>query len=337
MRYASIVWLLSACGGGASEPTVAADLPTTAVEVRRAAGTLPIAGELRPWQQVELRARLPAYVSERRVDVGDRVALGELLVALSAPDRVAERAEAEASQATAQARVRRLQAAAGRDGVVAALELEEAQGAAGALEARVRALRALERELAVRAPFPGVVTQRGADAGALVGPGSAEALVTVAETERLRLVVSVPEAYVGGAVVGSTVQFRVASGEPRPAVVSRTSGVLDSGTRTLRVELDVDNAAGALLAGSYVDVLWPLDTGVDRVWVPATSVVRTTEGTWVWVRRQDQLARVDVDELQREKGLVAVLADLHAGDVVVTRGSEDLVAGPWPPTGTPAR
>jgi multidrug efflux pump subunit AcrA (membrane-fusion protein) len=55
-------------------------------------GTLPLAGELRPWQQVELRARLPAYVRERRVDVGDRVAERDLLVALSAPDRVAERA-----------------------------------------------------------------------------------------------------------------------------------------------------------------------------------------------------------------------------------------------------
>lgn len=336
MRWASLLLLALACHGSEPAPAAPVPLATTPVEIRRPTGTLTLAGELRPWQQVDLRARLPAYVAERRVEVGDRVARGDLLVALSAPDRVAERAEAEAALGSARARLTRLETAASTEGVVAPIEVEEAQGTSRALDARVRALREVERELSVRAPFPGVITQRGADVGALVGPGSAEPLVTVADTAKLRLVVAVPEAFAASALPGAAVAFRVAgSAEPRQAVVARTAGMLDGATRTLEVEADLENAAGELLPGSYVDVLWPLDTGAERAFVPATAVVRSTEGTWVWVRRGDVLARVDVQEIGREQALVGVRGELAAGDLVVTRGSEDLVAGPWPGGGVP--
>ncbi|MFN2375039.1 MAG: efflux RND transporter periplasmic adaptor subunit [Candidatus Binatia bacterium] len=306
---------------------------TVAVEFRRAAGTLRLAGELRPWQEVELHARLPAYVQERRVDVGDRVAQDQVLVVLSAPDRVAERAQAEAENATAQARLRRLETAARREGVVAPVELEDARGAAAASAAKARALKELEAELTVRAPFAGVVTARGVDAGALVGHGAGAALVSVADLSRLRLVVAVPERNARVARPGVRIAFReegLDPERPRSAVVSRTSGRLDEGTRTLPVEMDVDNSDGALVAGSYVEVLWPLDDGETRPWVPATAVVRSSEGTWVWVRRGNALVKVVVEELQLEAGFSAVRAALVEGDLVVRRGSEDFAEGPWP-------
>jgi len=324
-----------ACGGPATSPAPPPAIPTTPVEVRKADGTLALAGELRPWQQVELRARLPAYVRERRVDVGDRVAQKDLLVALSAPDRAADRAGAQADLDSAQAKLARLQAAAKGEGVVAALELEEAQGSVQSLQAKVQALTQLESELYVRAPFPGVIIQRGADVGALVGPGSAEALITLAQTERLRLQLAVPEAYAGAAVVGTSVGFHLVQGastETRTATVSRTAGVIDPATRTVHVELDVDNTANDLLPGSYVDVLWPLDTGVEFAWIPTTALVRNTEGTWVWAVRDHALVRVNVDEVQRAGAVVAVRGSLTAADQVVTRGSEDLVEGPLPGT-----
>src|SRR5690606_33026410 len=144
--------------------------------------------ELLPWQRVDLRARLPAFVAERRVDVGDVVAKGDVLVRLSAPDRVAERAAVEADLAAAEARQRRLEDAARSEGAVAPLELESVHGEVASLAARVRALRELEAELTVRAPFPGVVAARGADVGALVGGGGDAPLVTLVESGRLRVV-----------------------------------------------------------------------------------------------------------------------------------------------------
>jgi RND family efflux transporter MFP subunit len=320
-------------GSDPGAEAAASEIATSTCVVRRAEGTLPLAGELLAWQEVSLRARLPAFVRERRVDVGDRVEKDQVLVVLSAPDRVAERAQAQAELAAARARANRLSKAAGRAGVVAPLELEEARSAREALQARVHALRELERELVVRAPFPGIVTARGVDEGTLVGPGTDAPLPTVVDTSKLRLVVAVPERFTRAAVQGATVKFRLEDDDAQrlhDAVVSRTSGMLDLATRTLRVELEVSDTDRTLQPGSYVEVLWPTDTGEERAWVPATALVRSTEGTWVLVRRGDTLAKVEVEELLREGDEVAVRGPLQAGDVVVTRGSEDLTEGPWP-------
>jgi RND family efflux transporter MFP subunit len=214
---------------------------------------------------------------------------------------------------------------------VAPLELDEARAAREALQARVHALRELERELVVRAPFPGIVTARGVDDGTLVGPGTDASLPTIVDTSKLRLVVAVPERFTRAAVLGAVVKYRLeddVSQGLHEAVVSRHSGMLDLATRTLRVELEVSDADHTLQPGSYVEILWPTDTGEERAWVPATAIVRSTEGTWVFVRRGDTLARVEVEELLREGEEVAVKGPLVAGDVVVTRGSEDLTEGP---------
>jgi membrane fusion protein (multidrug efflux system) len=318
--------------GAAPKPAARAELATTPVEIRRPKGTLRVAGELRAFQQVALRARMPAYVRERKVDLGDRVKAGAVLVVLAAPERAADRAEAEAELAAARARLRRLDIAANREGAVAPLELENAKGTAAALEARVLALREIEHELIIRAPFAGTVVQRGADPGALVGAAGDTPLVSIAELSRLRLTVSVPERYTRAALNGARIPFRLegdAPGASREAAVSRSSGLLDSATRTLDVELDVDNADGKILAGSYAEVMWPLDSGDEHPWVPATGIVQGRDGQYVWVKRGDALAKVAVEEIVREGGLVAVRASLAKGDPVVSRGSEDYVEGPW--------
>jgi RND family efflux transporter MFP subunit len=220
---------------------------------------------------------------------------------------------------------------------VAPLELENAKGSAAALEARVLALRELERELTIRAPFAGTITQRGADEGALVGAGGETSLVSIAELSRLRLTVAVPERYARAATRGAGIPFRIEGDAPdkaREAVVSRTSGLLDSATRTLDVELDVENADGAILAGSFAEVMWPLDSGSEHPWVPATAIVQGNDGPCVWVKRGNKLAKVGVHEVAREGSMVAVSAPLTAGDLVVSRGSEDFVEGPLQSSGS---
>lgn len=217
-----------------------------------------------------------------------------------------------------------------REGAVAPLELENARGSAAALEARVLALRELERELIVRAPFAGTVTQRGADQGALIGAAGDTALVNIADLSRLRLTVAVPERYARAAAHGARVPFRLeydAPGTTREAVVSRTSGLLDSATRTLGVELDVDNSDDAILAGSFAEVMRPLDNGDEHPWVPATAIVQGSDGPCVWVVRENVLTKVRIHEVAREGSRVAVSAKLTKGESIITRGSEDFVEG----------
>lgn len=327
----TFVWtaaLALACSQAAPPPapTAAPALATSEVTRRASTEALTLPGELAPWQQVTLAARLPAYVAERRVDVGDVVAKGDLLVRLSAPDRVAERAGVEAQLAAAEARQRRLADAARSPGAVAPAELEAAEGEVAALGARARALRELEAELTVRAPFAGVVAARGADVGALVGAGGGADLVTLVESSRLRVIADVPEAWSDAAQVGRDIPFRVhGADDVRTAKLAATSGALAPGSRTLRVELHVDNADRALLPGRSVDVLWPLDG--EQLYVPATALVRTTEATWVWAVRDGALVRVVVRERRREGSDVAVVGPLTPGEQVVTRGSEDLTEG----------
>jgi membrane fusion protein (multidrug efflux system) len=324
-----MIWLLwfachEAPAPAAAAPSAAPPSTTAAVVARRPEGALTLPGELQPWQSVELRGRLPAFVTERKVDVGDHVSRGDVLLRLSAPERTAERLEVEAQLAADRLRLGRLERAAATDGAVAPAELDAERGLIAASEARLKALRDLEAELVVRAPFDGVVTARGVDVGALVGRAGDPPMVALADLAHLRVVVDVPEAVVGVAAPGLAVTF-VVGGATHEGAVARTSGALDPRSRTLHVELDVDGAG--LLPGRHVEVRWPLDQGAALLYVPTTAVVRTTEATWVWAVRDGLLARVDVKEMVREKAEVAVSGALAAGELVVARGSEDLVAG----------
>lgn len=325
-----MIWLLLfACHGDPAPAATPASAPpptssTTAVVVRHPEGTLALSGELMPWQAVDLRGRLPAFVTDRKVDVGDRVSRGDVLLRLSAPERVAERLEVEAQLAADRLRLGRLERAAATDGAVAPAELDAERGLVAASDARLRALRDLEAELVVRAPFDGVVTARGVDVGALVGRAGDPPMVSLADVARLRVVVEVPEAVVGAAAPGLAVTFLV-DGTQHQGTVARTSGALDPRSRTLHVELDVDGAG--ILPSRHVEVRWPLDQGAALLFVPTTALVRTTEATWVWAVRDGRLARVAVKELAREKTEVAVAGELAAGELVMVRGSEDLVEG----------
>jgi RND family efflux transporter MFP subunit len=311
-------------GGLAPEAPVVLTRP---VEARPLAATVPIRGELEAWQDVELRARVSAFVQERPVDVGSTVRRGDLLVRLSAPDQVARRAEAEADLRSAEARLSRLEAAAKAEGVVAPVEVETLRAEVDARRSEVDALAALERELTVRAPFDGVVTDRGADVGALVGPGSGPPLVRVTAVDPLRLVVAVPEAFAESATVGREIAFAAPGAEGAKGIVSRVSALVEDATRTVRVELDVPNADGKLRPGGYADVRWPAGGDGDHLFVPSTAVLRTTEGIFVLAVEDGHVERIAVRPGLTVGKEVEVSGDLDAELPIVVRASEDLVPG----------
>lgn len=321
-------WLLGvlACGGdgggGAPPPAVG----VRPVAERPVAAKVPVRGELVAREQAELRARVSAFVAERRVDVGDRVRAGDVLVRLSATELVADRSRAEAELRGAEARLSRLEAAARAEGVVAPGDLDAARADVDALRGAVRAAGTLAGELRVVAPFDGVISARGADPGTLVGP-QGPALPTVVGDDPLRLVAYVPERFAAAAAPGLDVGFRLATGERATAPVARVAGAVEPRTRTVRVELDVPNPDGHLRPGTSADVDWPVSTGGPALLVPATAIVRSTEGVAVFVVRGGALERVPVEPGLGDQADLAVRGALAAGDLVVVRGSEDLVSG----------
>ena len=314
-------------------------------------------GEFLPFLSVSLHAKVPGYVERILVDRGSRVEDGQLLAELSAPEMAAQIAEgeskvqavesdrlqAEAQLAAAQSTYDRLKQAAETPGAIAGNELiqlekqvEAAQAlvhsreqAKGAAQAAVNAEKEMQSYLRITAPFDGVVTERLVHPGALVGPGANPVLLTIQQISQLRLVVAVPEEYVGSITEGTKVALQVPAypGRTYSGTVARVSHALDRGTRTMAVELDVANRDGSLAPGMYPSVKWPVRRSRPALFVPKTSVVTTTERIFV-IRNKDGHAEwVDVRKGAADGDLIEVLGDLKAGDMIVRRANDEIREG----------
>jgi membrane fusion protein, multidrug efflux system len=323
--------------------------------------TLSLPGELTPYQTVALYSRVTGFVKTITVDRGSRVRAGQQLAALEAPELVAQKSEAQSKLQGAEAQLsairakadasvstyEKLKAASATPGVVAgndvvlaqkAVEADKSQIAAAEqnVEAARQALKSvsdMEGYLRITAPFSGVVTERNVHPGALVGPtggpGTATPIVRIVESNRLRLVIPVPEAYTAGVTNGTSLTFTVAAypGQTFTGTVSRISQSVDVATRTMAVELDVNNPDGRLAPGAFCQVKWPVRRTMPSLLVPNGSVASTTGRTFVIRVRSGRTEWVDVKTGLTSGPLVEVFGDLMPGDEIAARGSDELKPG----------
>lgn len=320
---------------------------------------LSLPGELVAYESVAVHPRVAGFVKAVAVDRGSVVRQGDLLVTLDAPELVAQRAEAqskrqasEAQLAAARAKANadeatfdRLTAAsatpgvvAGNDVVIAGKVAEASRSQVVAAEQQVEAARQaaqavqeLEGFLRITAPFSGVVTERNVHPGALVGPtgGESAPMVRVVDQRRLRLVVPVPEAYTASLERGASMSFKVTAfpGTTFTGTVARIARAVDVTTRTMAVELDVDNADGRLAPGTSCQVRWPVRRTGLSLFVPTASVASTTDRTFVVRIRGGKAEWVDVTTGLTAGPLLEVFGDLAAGDEVAGRGTDELRPG----------
>ena len=316
-------------------------------------------GEFQPYLAVPIYAKLAGFVKEVSVDRGSSVKQGQLLATLEAPEMQAQvveaeskaqsmelqRAEAAAKLAGAQSTYDRLKAASATPGVVAENDVivaqktvEAAQALARsyddslkAAQAQAQAVRDLFQYLQIKAPFDGIIIERNVHPGALVGPGSAAMpLFRLHQVTRLRLVVAVPEALVGAMVKGARVPFNVPAypGETFYGVLGLMAHDLDEKTRTMAVELDVRNPDLRLGAGMYPEVQWPVRRPQPSLLLPPTTIVTTTERTFVVrVKSDGSVEWVNVTRGARVGDLVEVFGALKDGDAIVRRGTDELREG----------
>ena len=330
--------------------------------------TVDLPAEIWPYLSVSLHAKVAGYVERVLVDRGSLVKEGELLMNLTAPEMdaqiadaeskfqaaEADRLQAEAQMAAAQSTYERTQeaaktpgAVAGNDVVLAQKQVEAAQAlvnsrqkASAAAQSAVNALKAMEEYLKIPAPFDGVVTDRLVHPGALVGPPADPALVVIQQVSHLRIVVPVPEEDVGGIVRGANVEFTVPAFPRRvySGKIARIAEALDQKTRTMPVELDFMNTDGSLAPGMYPSVKWPVRSQTTELWVPQTSVVTTTERTFVIRNRDGHAEWVDVRKGVTEGDLVEVIGNLKPGDLVVRRANDEIREGaPLPAAASKSR
>ncbi|GAC1423270.1 MAG: efflux RND transporter periplasmic adaptor subunit [Acidobacteriaceae bacterium] len=327
------------------------------VESRNPSRTVILPAELAPYLQADIEARVPGYIEKVLVDRGSNVRRGQLLVELSAPEMKAQSAaaeatlhQAEADQSQAEAQVAgiestfaRLQEASKTPGAIAANELMQSEkerdsarslvssrkAATRAATDRLRATKEMESYLRVTAPFDGTITDRFVHPGLLVQGSGHTPLLKLQQVGRLRLTVPVPETYIAKIVLGTPVTFHVASqpGKTYSARIARVSSALDAKTRTMTVELDAYNKDGSLAPGMYPTVDWPASSAEPLLLVPATSVVSTTERTFVITAVNGYAHWVTVRKGSTFGDQVGIRGDVKAGDRVVKRASDELHEG----------
>ena len=361
-RIASRLAAQLALASGLIVATVSAQPAVDVVKVvaKRSDRTVSLPGEFLPYQAVAIQPKVTGFVESIEVDRGSIVKKDQLLAQLSAPElksqileaqskvKAAEsqRTEAEAKLLALQSTHEKLKAAAQTPGAISGNELEisleavdaakaQVQSAASliaALQASVASLEEMEAYLTVRAPFAGVITERNVHPGALVGPGarsSGPAMFQLEQTSVLRLVVSVPEVDVPGISAGSAVSFTVPAfpGQTFQGRIARIAHSMDPKTRSMAVELDVQNPKSALAPGMYPTVAWPVRKTQPSLLVPPSSVVTTTERTFI-IRVQDGTADwVTVSKGPSAGDLIEVFGPLKDGDSIVRRGSDELRPG----------
>ena len=349
-----LVFPLVCCLPALSQSSVHVEMAK--VESRPSARTVPLAAELAPFLQTDIEARAPGYVEKVLVDRGSLVHKGQLLVQLSAPEinsqtaaseanlhqAEAEAAQAEAQEAAAESTSAKLQEAAKTPGAVAGNELLQAQKLRDAAQAlvdsrkaavrtakeRLQASQAMESYLRVLAPFDGMITDRFVNPGMLIDGGHTP-MLKLQQVAHLRLIVPVPETYTGSIVKGTSAVFHVPAhpGRSYSAKVARIPDALDQQSRAMMVELDVYNKDGSLAPGMYPTVDWPVGAGENLLFVPSTSVVTTTERTFVIASVDGRAHWVDVRKGPVAGESVSVRGQIAPGQEVVKRASDEIREG----------
>jgi RND family efflux transporter MFP subunit len=334
---------------------------TIAVVSKKLSTTVALPAQLEPYEQVDIYPKVTGFVEAVTVDRGSHVKEGQVLVRLTAPELLSQRSQGEAGVRAAESQLttakaklasdqgtyEHMQTAAKTPGVLAENDVAVAgqtvsadKGLVDAAEQNVTAAREslksvsqAEAYLTITAPFSGVVTTRNLHPGALIGPasgaGGTTPILQIVDDRRLRLVVPIPEAEVGGMKAGQPVSFSVPAypGQTFKAPIARIAEALDEKSRTMPVELDVKNLQAKLAAGSFATVRWPLDRGYPTLFVPTTAVTSDQQHTFVIRVRNDKADWVTVQTGQTVNGEVEVFGDLAAGDQVVKIATDAIHSG----------
>jgi len=367
--------LISACnqaaGTGQGQPGEGAP-PTQTVAVARVTHQdlsrgVTLTAEFKPYQEVEIHAKVGGYVKQINVDVGDHAKAGDIIAKLEIPEIEDQLKEADAAILTAQEQVKSMQAAydetsllssrlsaAAQEtkGLIAQQDVDTANAKNRADEANLAAakqkvveaqanadhLRDMVAYSTISAPFDGVVTRRYADTGALVQAGTVQSgtsgnsnsmpLVSFAELKRLRLDFPVPESAVAYVHVGSPVEITiVSSGKTFSGTVSRFAQKVDTDTRTMLTEVDVDNPDFIYTPGMYATVRLVLSEKKDALAVPIQCVSTGDKSTVLVLGKDHKIKEQDVTVGLETPSMAEILKGLEEGDLVVVGNRSSVQIG----------
>lgn len=337
---------LGACGkdsGPPPKPRLAPLVVTSPVTVRDVDVEVRAAIDLRPLAQADVGSKTLGYLDAVLVDRGDAVKRGQLVALVRPSDLPDQLAAARGTLAQTQAQVAQAKANLERveqlapSGVASKQDLQNAQTAvttaqasAQAAEAQVGAIGIRLGETRIESPLDGVVVVRKLDPGALVGPQAGTgAIMTVARIDVLRAFITVSERELAAVRVGqdARIDADALAGKPVVAKVVRIAPTVDAATRTVDVEVQIENKEGLLRPGMYGHGAIVVGVHPKALVVPAAAVLTSSDKRYVFVLQGDKVVRRGVEVGVDGGEWLEIAKGLEPGAEVVTAGLDALSDG----------
>jgi RND family efflux transporter MFP subunit len=320
-------------------PTVIVAAPKSGAPV----DSFVLPGNVTAFTDAPIYARTAGYLTRWYYDIGAKVKKGALLAEIATPEVDQQLAQTQADLATAQANANNARIQAARySGLVQSNAFSRQdtdtfvnQAAATAAtvrsaQANVARLRDLKSFEKVYAPFDGVVTARTIDTGQLIDPGAGKELFHLQAIQTLRVYANLPQLYSAKVKRGSKIDLTFAEhvGKIYQGTLVRTADAIDPASRTLLVEVDVDNRDGELLPGSLAQVHFKTPSAAPALIVPASALIFRREGMRVGVLVNGNLAHLAPVVISEDDGAnVQIVAGLGSGDQVIQDPPDSLIEG----------
>ncbi len=300
-------------------------------------------GNVTSYTDSPIYARTSGYLTKWFFDIGAKVKKGALLAEIATPEVDQQLAQSEADLNTAQANANNARIQAERytglvqSDAVSRQDTDTYVNQAASTAAQVRSaqanvarLRQLQSFEKVYAPFDGVITARNIDTGQLIDPGAGKELFHLQALQTLRVYINLPQIYSSNVKPGAKIDLTFAerAGKIYQGTLVRTSDAIDPASRTLLVEIDVDNHAGELLPGSLAQVHFKTPSAGPTLIVPAATLIFRKEGLCVGVVVNGNTAHLVPVVIGEDDGAnVQIVTGLSIGDHVIQDPPDSLIEG----------
>jgi RND family efflux transporter MFP subunit len=303
-------------------------------------------GNVQSFITAPIYARTNGYLRKWYFDIGARVKKGQLLAVIETPEVDQQLEQARSNLLTAKANLELASITKARyqgllkSNAVSQQDVDNAVGTYNANKAIVEADQAAVDQYTalvsfekIYAPFDGIVTARNTDIGDLINSGSAGGVKTdlfhIAQPQKLRVYVNVPEQYSQGVKVGMTADLVLAEfpGRKFRGKLVRSADAITVTTRTLLVEIDVDNPTGTLLTGSYAEVHLAVPTQASTFLVPVNTLLFRTEGLRVGIVKDGKVVLTAVTPGHDFGNQIEIVSGLKSDDQVIVNPPDSIVSG----------
>ncbi len=306
---------------------------------------LALPGNTQAYVDTPIYARTSGYLKSWHFDIGAHVKKGQLMAVIETPELDQQLQVAQADLKSAQANLDLANTTAARytnllttnsvskqETDVAVSDAAAKTAAVDASMASVRRLEQLQSFEKVYAPFDGIVTARNIDIGGLIQAGentTPKELFHLASIQKIRVFVAVPEAYSTSIKQGDKATLTLDEYPDRSfeGTIARNSNAIDLATRTLNVEVDVENPKGELLPGAYVFVHFKVPEHASGLMIPANTLLFRAQGLQVGVVRDGRVKLVPVVIGKDSGANVEISSGLTANDAVILDPSDSLASG----------